>query len=260
MPNKYSSIEIDGGPMVALAREALGEDAVGLAERAGASYERRICELLAQIGSKKTGRAVLRAIQLQTVDGYGLRIEPYPIKQPDRTPNADAGPEPRIGKRRAGREGRRRDSTVRFTPAHWGKADPALHRLGLAGSTYGHGPGNEPDEMLLHEMVHGLRIMSGVAAGPYSRRAVPGQAQYDTMEEFYAILVANIYRSEWRRPGLRWDHSRFFISHDITDEAFLKTERNRRHLRQLRRQNRSLFDGLSDVDAPFNPTRALGDG
>jgi len=54
MPKKYSSIEIDGGPMVALAREALGGDTVA-AERAGASYERSIRELLAQIDSNQSG-------------------------------------------------------------------------------------------------------------------------------------------------------------------------------------------------------------
>ena len=54
-------------------------------------------------------------------------------------------------------------------------------------------------------MVHGLRQMCGQSqcSGTWDNPA------YDTREEFVAILVSNLYRSERLRSGLRSDHHGF---------------------------------------------------
>jgi len=67
------------------------------------------------------------------------------------------------------------------------------------------GPGTLPDEVLFHEMVHALRMMGGKSC----TRAPVGLPQYQTEEEFFAILLANIHVSEkaqGEEVPLRADH------------------------------------------------------
>ena len=66
-------------------------------------------------------------------------------------------------------------------------------------------PGVGKDEILLHEMVHGLRQLRGTTDSHKPADA----PNMDTVEEFMAIVVSNVYRSELNRPGLRADHHGF---------------------------------------------------
>jgi hypothetical protein len=67
------------------------------------------------------------------------------------------------------------DVRIWFTPAMW--ADKSR------------GPASAPDEVLLHELIHASRQVSGV-----SRRDHVGK--YTNEEEFIAIMIDNIYLSE----------------------------------------------------------------
>jgi hypothetical protein len=63
--------------------------------------------------------------------------------------------------------------------------------------------GHAPDERLLHELVHALRIMQG------RRNTVPTEdtvRNYDNEEEFLAIVVTNVYISAKGKSKLRADH------------------------------------------------------
>lgn len=59
-------------------------------------------------------------------------------------------------------------------------------------------PGTRADEILLHEMVHALMGMSG-AASSY------GVKDYDTVDDFLAVSITNMYSVELGRPP-RADH------------------------------------------------------
>ncbi len=127
------------------------------------------------------------------------------------------------------------DVELRYTP--W---------LFTAGSG---GPGTaDADEVLLHEMLHGLRQMAGVSmCGTQTRR-------YDTSEEFAAILVTNIYRSEVGRPNLRADHSfSSTLSPALSDPvAFLNQHRS--DISLLRGEQPNLFTKLQGFKhIAFNP-------
>jgi Effector protein len=61
-------------------------------------------------------------------------------------------------------------------------------------------PGQAPDEVLFHELVHASRTMRGVV-----RQAFVNQ-DYDDFEEFLAIALANIYITEKGKTVLRADH------------------------------------------------------
>ena len=123
----------------------------------------------------------------------------------------------------------------------------------VTGLSYWSGPGTQPDELLLHEMTHGLRHMVGLRM----RRNVPFQRSYDTFEELYAILAANIYRSERGRTDLRADHHGFQTLASLgihNQEDFIQYRLNRQHLKKLQRQQPEFFADLQAVKAVFNPT------
>ena len=64
-------------------------------------------------------------------------------------------------------------------------------------------PGRDGDEILLHELVHGLSSLVGRLAD-----SMAGPAGYSNLEEFTAIVISNLYASETNRP-LRNDHGGF---------------------------------------------------
>jgi len=78
------------------------------------------------------------------------------------------------------------DSVVRFTSQDY---------LGTINE-----PGGRPDEVLLHELVHSLRQQLGISICMFM------YDDFDTSEEFDAILVTNIYRSENGYRTLRANH------------------------------------------------------
>ena len=111
------------------------------------------------------------------------------------------------------------DTVPDFEPDATARGYPVDPRLGFAPGTTGYGTGSgctlryspelyppfAPGQValrepgLLHELVHAYRILRG-------RRALgPLGSRFNTTEEFYAILVENMFRSERRWP-LRLHH------------------------------------------------------
>jgi hypothetical protein len=110
------------------------------------------------------------------------------------------------------------------------------------------------DEILVHELVHAMRDMAGLSAN----RRVPRQPRYGTIEEFFAIVVANVYRAEFaERLGVRNSNHGKWETMYCGGDNFLKIEFNRRHLRQFRRQHSLLCEDLRRIDVYFNPFRHM---
>jgi hypothetical protein len=119
-------------------------------------------------------------------------------------------------------------------------------------------PGAGADEILLHEMTHGLRQMRGqmLCSGVYDH------PNYDTVEEFIAILVSNMYRSERGRPGLRSDHGANSppLSPALSDPAkFLDAESNKDHIHQMFEEDLVFATNLANVKCAFNPVKIFND-
>jgi hypothetical protein len=129
------------------------------------------------------------------------------------------------------------------------------------------GPGSQADEVLLHEMVHALRYMIGTfnalpfridvlvngsvdPNGPLKDHLIFGD-----IEEFFAILIANIYRAENRRTGLRAEETGFrSLMGGATDPKWY-FDTFERQLYQLYAQKSmpNLFQALAKVQCSFNP-------
>jgi hypothetical protein len=86
---------------------------------------------------------------------------------------------------------------VSYHPATW------LEKIKRKGGYMA--PGEGPGEVLFHEMVHGMRQQNGLMRND----PVPGYTDMDDEEEFYAILAANVYRTERGFKALRKDHTGF---------------------------------------------------
>lgn len=88
-------------------------------------------------------------------------------------------------------------ASVSFTPQDWDNPAHKPSSLYLA------------DEHLFHELVHVARELSGLMdySGSNIVPKVPRHDQdYQNLEEFCAVVITNIYRSENLRPDLRRDH------------------------------------------------------
>ena len=148
------------------------------------------------------------------------------------------------------------DVVVNFTPAMWVSNDVKA-AFGAANAS---GPGVGKDEILLHEIVHGMRQMSGTSRCS----TVPDNPGMDTVEEFMAIVISNVYRSESNLPGLRADHWGFASLGDNQNESdkFLNFNKdgatsNYKRMQQLKTEHPELCSNLKKVPAKFNPFQLI---
>jgi hypothetical protein len=113
-----------------------------------------------------------------------------------------------------------------------------------------------PETVLLHELVHAFRHVSRTFDGAY---ATQGRLkQYTSPEEFNAVLVENIFRSEMR-DHLRASHKGF---HDLDSDLagsfeFFKVSTKAFDLvEKFCRENKGLTGALARVRVSFNPIAA----
>lgn len=241
------NISIDGEDLYELAIETLGSTGEKSARNTADHYENSVESLFGRIGKSVSGGAVLRAVAVRT--GQTMTVLPFINLWASNAPQARADAD---NKKHAKQKRRGSSSTIRYSPGNW-----VADRLTLQNFHPGYsGPGTDPDEVLLHEVFHGLRAMQGLTM----LRNVPFQRKYDSFDEFFAILVTNIFRSELKRPKLRADHSDFqsLQSHGFTNvHEWMDYRLNRSHLRKLRRQMPNLWRDLKGVKAEFNPIGLL---
>jgi hypothetical protein len=99
------------------------------------------------------------------------------------------------------------------------------------------------DEVLLHELVHAVRMVFGVR---HRRHTVGG---YHNEEEFLSVLVVNMYRSEKHRPIMDYRHDRINTKTFLHRVFVNPTE----IIARLRQDHPDLFAALLTIRAPFNP-------
>ena len=105
-------------------------------------------------------------------------------------------------------------------------------------------------EMLLHELVHAIRQMRGLAD---TRQSIGAFANFDARDEFHAILVTNFYRSEKGISPLRRDHhGRQPLQNP---SAFYAQPHNKLLVMDLCREMPPFTRALANLTCPFNPIR-----
>jgi len=104
---------------------------------------------------------------------------------------------------------------------------------------------NRADGVLLHELVHAMRIMAGVF------RYVTMGGGYGNNEEFYANTIQMIYHSEKGLPVFDYQYR------PLDAVSLFEQPLARVLLTDLRGTQPSLFDALARVNADFNPIQQI---
>jgi hypothetical protein len=230
----------------------------------GELYEDLVGSVFLTLSRSKVGRLL---IDLAIRSNRSLTIRALPGQLQALTGAAPGAP-----------AGGARDTVIRYSPETWWFQDsyPSLNGSPLA-------PGGpmpsvcsvpiDPgylvncDDVLLHEMVHAVRLMRGFW------RSGQTMTHFDSVEDFYAVLIANMYLSEiGREVALRSDHNILFHPlRQIAPAVWLDPRavvrlpvRNRTgpwddheyQLDLLRQEMPDLYLGLASVPCRWNPVRA----
>jgi hypothetical protein len=135
--------------------------------------------------------------------------------------------------------GRGTEEIVEYTPRHW----------------VGYGDRLTPETVLVHELTHALRAKMGIMQKKSFCNA------YDDQEEFFAILVENIFRSECKKKGqnliLRWHHKGHSeLPPKLANPAFF-FQFHKQRIWQMQREMPHFATTLMDMrDLAFNPFAA----
>lgn len=170
-----------------LTRYNIAINPTGLAGAAASSYTYKVHEHLTWIQRTTSGQILLAAIKFHASP---VVIQPYTAGDCNAT-----GGWQMVG---GGRQG-----IVRYSPTTFSLhgACPATTSVNNRGLYW--------DEILFHELVHVFRGVSG----KFSQQPVfGGLSKYTDTEEFYAVLLTNIYisdRTNKIKSGLRRDHKGF---------------------------------------------------
>lgn len=128
------------------------------------------------------------------------------------------------------------DELVEFTPRHW---------IGMGNKT-------NADSVLVHELTHALRSGMGI----FQRKQTCND--YLNEEEFFAILIENLYRSELNKNGealiLRWHHhGAVEMPPKLADPAFF-FQFHKEKIVRMQHEMPHFVTTLMDIrDIGFNP-------
>jgi hypothetical protein len=170
-------------------------------------------------GAYKTGRWVMEELnkkltikpslaQKYDANGQGV-VDPqrHPVMIPDLNDSAQATDPARanVTSHIYGLRGLGSDVVIRYSPTVWWYVD--ARRVGVDARKHryvqlapderfflcGDKTGPQPDDILLHEMFHAYRQMNGLWLDSSKATFDP---DYGSKEEFFAVMIANIYVSE----------------------------------------------------------------
>jgi hypothetical protein len=120
-----------------------------------------------------------------------------------------------------------------------------------------HSPGSKPDEVLCHELLHAARYLGG----DFNAAPIPSMPDYENEEDFFAILVTNIYSSEKGR-GIesfrKSHHTRYkpeMNSREVDPFAFATADDNWRLIAKFCKQHPVIAPMIAGAPAAFNPIR-----
>ncbi len=244
-------------------------------------YETQVASVLDNMRGSLCGQILIREIMggglgknvrivptpdadARSVPGDQNAASPYnkPLRFPGDLPNTPQVE--RAGQVRTGGDGAAilgtgtgSNTTIQYHPMPWLME---TFRTGRVGNVM-------PDDVLFHELVHALRMMSGMVE-PMDMGNADHTARYGNTEEFYAVLITNIYLSERnakenRGQALRGNVGPIEQFQPLTgQEAQSKMfyERYKPSIQKLCREMIGFTHGggvagLKDVPAPFNPIR-----
>ncbi len=209
-----------------------------------ANWETAVRREIVKIATVNSGQVLLNSIRF-----HGKWV---PITHYDNTQGpVNAYVDPKIG---TARDGRPYGAIVYYSPHLF------YPHSGYVSTDSTKNNGEQPDEILFHELVHAFRRVSSKR---HREDTSGGLLQYDSNEEFYAILSTNIYVSDptnKKKSGLREDHQDYAALPPglAASFDFFKSSRDAFTLvKQFSVDNPGFTKALAGVPAPFNPLAAF---
>jgi hypothetical protein len=203
------------------------------AERTAAArkYEERVRVAVNAIMRTQTGRALLQTFRAGLPQGTSIWIEP----------NHDSGGcNSRTGSRymtdlRTGQQVYA-GALIQFSPDRY-----IVDGCGWT-------PGMRPEEVLFHEMVHASRNLNNLT---YNKTPLELMGDY---EEFLAVLITNMYRTELGAKKLNRDYALGLLVDQPEAELFLSSKRQ--YIDAIRfLLDDQLVKAVASLSTPFNPFR-----
>jgi hypothetical protein len=139
------------------------------------------------------------------------------------------------------------DVTLDFTPHNWISEDANI----------------TPERVLVHELTHSLRMKKGQLLNRGALLSSGKCSKFDNQEEFFGILLENLFISEGQLKGqptlkLRWFHGGFSeLPPKLTDpQVYYGVPINKGLLRKFCKELRDFAQNLGDLTVcPFNPIK-----
>lgn len=221
---------------------------------------------LSMIEDTQAGMALFLRIQ----QGPAITIRPHPNQvfgDPNAACRAHGGPVHEVlsaerVRARLRKEGLNSDQTVNVKPVTMGAAvaiEPENLEKGnncyknIRKLSAGHDFGSAPDEVLYHELVHAQR---GAARIHDPSRLGSDLSRYTNMEEFLAVVLANVYISNKGKGGLRAGHN----GHEPLEKnlagsvSFYKSSPEvLAIITRFSKDDPFFYQRISDVKTGFNP-------
>lgn len=145
--------------------------------------------------------------------------------------------------------GKGSDVVVKYHPATWRQHAVNFGRIL---------PGSGPGEVLYHEMLHGLRMLNGKLL----QQPVAAYPEFDDIEEFYAILAANVYRTQRGFKVHRFSHHGFDPAKKDYDTSEAYYEEFADEIEAWFKSQRDFCLAMARTKSNFNPfaaaAKALG--
>jgi hypothetical protein len=221
---------------------------------------------LSMIEGTQAGIALFSRIRL----GPAITIRPHPIRvfgDPNAACKAHGGPVREVlsaerVRARMRKDGFNSDQTVNLKPITIGAVvaiEPENLEKGnncyknIRKLSAGHDFGSAPDEVLYHELVHAQR---GAARIHDPSGLGSALSRYTNMEEFLAVVLANVYISNKGSGGLRAGHN----GHELLEKnlagsvSFYTSSPEVLHIiTRFSKDDPSFYRFISDVITGFNP-------
>jgi hypothetical protein len=234
-----------------LAHDFRGRFGVIVAENLDPKWQSHLFNDLRLIEWVQTGRILIRRVKSRPK--RLIRIDPWDQKEANEWGARNATATPRIF---ADPIDKYRSKHIRaqvdFSSRTW-------HAKGSGSCCYD--PGATSEEILFHEFVHAVRQIEESTSREKLKGGLSG---YENVEEFYAVVLTNIFTSDPTNPRskgrqLRADHSGFGTLNGTfsTSYGFFQSSRQAARLvRGFCSRHSAWANDLLGVRAPFNPIAA----
>ena len=191
----WNSLRIDGSHQFRLAHHNL---TIGPPNPHALTYESRVVRVLRQIHSNAAGAILLQ--QIGSVRGRVTTIRPLVREFQSITSPVSPLRSMVAGIPAYNEAGLARD----HGQVIFGLGGGSDVRIFFSPETFSHGlAGTTPDAVLCHELFHALRSMQG------RQQIRPTFNRYEEYEEFWAVMIENIYLSMGGHVALRVSHHTF---------------------------------------------------